>query len=630
MKLAIGFFGITRSLKYTIESINKNIFDVFKSNNIEYDIFIHSYLLSSYKNNRTGEQIDDISKIDNEEYKLLNPKYMKQDNQDEIKKILNLSSYRTHRDPWNTKYNSVDNFILGSYSKYILTNMIEEHIEEYDYILFMRPDCIYLDKFNIEYFKLVNYNSIVIPNFHLYGSYRINDRFAITNPKTYKIYGEVFTKLLEMSKKQCLHSETIIGRILSIYNKLNIHRVKINFSRVRCDGQIVDKFKNSKCFKALGYLPTDTHMEEKVYLSAAIICKNEEDVIQRCLKLILPHVDEIKICDTGSTDNTIKLIEELGESKITLYTDYQWNKNFAEARNHVNKKCTGEWILSVDCDSIFKTTINIKSHLKQLSSDITVVKVFNDWGSCQFYFPKLYRNLPDIYYKYNYHNILVWPPNTKILVTQDISFNEKRSSKSNIGRTDRQKDLIEYFDRMNLEDPANTRGWFYSAQTHFDNKNYEVAIEKYQKRVDLGGWAEEVYYSLYKIGLCKLVRGQSMDLVIDAFLKAHSFRPTRLEALYQIVRYCRTTNQKARGFKCGILGFEACITGRPPNDFLFLEIPLYQYKFADELSVCAYWAGQYHLSLILNKAILANNEMLPDKDKERIDKNLEFSLKKCK
>ena len=208
----------------------------------------------------------------------------------------------------------------------------------------------------------------------------------------------------------------------------------------------------------------------KIAVSIVIPAYNSAKTIEACLSKVgdARHKNsEVILVDNNSTDNTIKLIEELGESKITLYTDYQWNKNFAEARNHVNKKCTGEWILSVDCDSIFKTTINIKSHLKQLSSDITVVKVFNDWGSCQFYFPKLYRNLPDIYYKYNYHNILVWPPNTKILVTQDISFNEKRSSKSNIGRTDRQKDLIEYFDRMNLEDPANTRGWFYSAQTHF-------------------------------------------------------------------------------------------------------------------------------------------------------------------
>ena len=238
MKVAIGFFGITRSLKYTIDSINQNVLDVLKSNNIDYDIFVHCYSLSYYKNIRTKEEITNSSEINNEEYKLLNPKYSRQDSQDEIKKKLNLLSYRTHKDHWNTNYNSVDNFILGSYSKYLLTKMIEEHIEEYDFILFMRPDCMYLYKIDIKNFNLVDDHSIVIPNFHYYGPHDINDRFAITNQKTYKIYGEVFTQLLEMSKKQCLHSETIIGKILVDYNRLNIHRIFFNFVRVRCKGNI--------------------------------------------------------------------------------------------------------------------------------------------------------------------------------------------------------------------------------------------------------------------------------------------------------------------------------------------------------------------------------------------------------
>ena len=144
-KVAIGFFGITRSLKYTIDSIKTNIFDVLTENNIDYDIFMHTYFLKSYENKRAGEK---TNKIDNEEYKLLSPKYLKIDDQDDIIKKLNLTSYRTFSDPWKTKYQSVNFFILGAYSKYMLTNMIEKvHYEDnYDYILFVRPDCVYRNK----------------------------------------------------------------------------------------------------------------------------------------------------------------------------------------------------------------------------------------------------------------------------------------------------------------------------------------------------------------------------------------------------------------------------------------------------------------------------------------------------
>ena len=42
-KTAIIFFGLTRSLEKTIESIKNNLLIPLKENNLEYDIFIHTY-----------------------------------------------------------------------------------------------------------------------------------------------------------------------------------------------------------------------------------------------------------------------------------------------------------------------------------------------------------------------------------------------------------------------------------------------------------------------------------------------------------------------------------------------------------------------------------------------------------
>ena len=240
MKIAIGFFGITRSLKFTISSIKKKILNIFHENNIEYDIFIHTYYLSNYTNIRTNEN---MNKVDNDEYKLLNANYVEIDNQDKIKENINMLLYRTHKDPWNTNYNSVDNFILAQYSKSKLVNMINKTNVNYNYIIYMRPDCLYLEKFNIDFFKYVNDNTICIPNFHLYGKYNFNDRFCITNMKTYKIYGDIFKYLLNISKKESLHSETILGKIMND-NKLNIIKIKFNFSRIRSNGNSIDKFSS--------------------------------------------------------------------------------------------------------------------------------------------------------------------------------------------------------------------------------------------------------------------------------------------------------------------------------------------------------------------------------------------------
>ena len=53
---------------------------------------------------------------------------------------------------------------------------------------------------------------------------------------TYKIYGNIFSKLLEISKKQMLHSETILGEILDI-NKIKIIKIDFVFARIRNNGK---------------------------------------------------------------------------------------------------------------------------------------------------------------------------------------------------------------------------------------------------------------------------------------------------------------------------------------------------------------------------------------------------------
>lgn len=238
MKVALAFWGITRSLKYTIGSINTNVLDVLKKNKIEYDIFMHTYKLNNYINKRTNEISNNV---DNEEYNLLNPNFVEIHDQDNIKETLNLKKYRTHGDPWNTNYNSLDNFILAQYSKSKVVKMIKDTNTNYDYIIFLRPDVKYIKPLNLKIFKSVNNNTIAIPDKQLYGIFRFNDRFCICNRNTYQKYGDVFNLLLQISKRVPLHSETVLGRLMIKKYRLKIVRFRIEFARVRTNGVIVTK-----------------------------------------------------------------------------------------------------------------------------------------------------------------------------------------------------------------------------------------------------------------------------------------------------------------------------------------------------------------------------------------------------
>lgn len=73
-----------------------------------------------------------------------------------------------------------------------------------------------------------------------------------------------------------------------------------------------------------------------VTISLCMIVKNEEEVIGRCLESVKNLVDEINIVDTGSTDNTKKIVEPFTDRIF----DFQWIDNFAAARNFSFQQAT--------------------------------------------------------------------------------------------------------------------------------------------------------------------------------------------------------------------------------------------------------------------------------------------------
>lgn len=231
MKIAILFWGLTRSLKYTIDSIKINIFNVLKEQNIDYDIYLHTYRINEPFTNPRSKEVN--IRLNFNEYKLLEPKYFIFDELKKTKLELNLNEYRTHPDPWKTKYHSVDNFILAMYSKYRVTTLMSQ-TDKYDYCLFIRPDVKYVNKFDIRFLELIDDINICIPNFAIYGNF--NDRMFLSNYTNGIIYGKLFDELLEYSKKDKLHSEIFHYNTIKKKYKLDINLIKFYFNRVRANG----------------------------------------------------------------------------------------------------------------------------------------------------------------------------------------------------------------------------------------------------------------------------------------------------------------------------------------------------------------------------------------------------------
>ncbi len=87
----------------------------------------------------------------------------------------------------------------------------------------------------------------------------------------------------------------------------------------------------------------------EIKLSQCMIVKNEEENIRRALSWGKGIVFEQIVVDTGSTDNTVKIAEEMGAA---VY-HFPWINDFAAAKNFAIEKAKGNWIAFLDADEYF-------------------------------------------------------------------------------------------------------------------------------------------------------------------------------------------------------------------------------------------------------------------------------------
>lgn len=138
----------------------------------------------------------------------------------------------------------------------------------------------------------------------------------------------------------------------------------------------------------------------------------------------------------------------------------------------------------------------------------------------------------------------------------------------------------------------------------------------------MDGWDEEVFYALYQAGLL-CAQARRTTEAVEALLQAYQCRPTRREPLVQLARLYRTRGDYHLAY---LFAKRAVAIGRPA-DILFLDDAAYAYRAEDELSIAAYWVGEYRESVAYCDRVL-REASLPDTDRARTLKNRAFALAK--
>ena len=174
--------------------------------------------------------------------------------------------------------------------------------------------------------------------------------------------------------------------------------------------------------------------------------------------------------------------------------------------------------------------------------------------------------------------------------------------------------------------PQSARSYFYLGQSYFDLNDYNNAIKYYEECIKCSRWCEEKYYALYKIGCASLKKNDAFERICERLLRAYLFRPTRLEALFELVQYCRQRKYYNIGYQLG----KSSICTDYPKDVLFMTKHIHNYRLMEEIAICAYWIGHYKESYTLFERILKKNVYMYRGDRTRIIKNCIFPMQQLK
>lgn len=353
-----------------------------------------------------------------------------------------------------------------------------------------------------------------------------------------------------------------------------------------------------------------------------MIVKNESKIIKDCLNSVLKYIDYWVICDTGSTDGTQDIIKSFFKEKGIpgeLYEDKWVNFGYNRTLAFKKAKNKAKYCFVIDADD------RLIGDLMIPEGDYTQFMIKIRLGYLEYYRLQIFKNNLD----WNYVGVVhEYPELIDSNIKQKTAFIENCFIKAGTFG-DRSKNGSAKFERdVKLllqgikDDPNNSRYYFYLAQSYRDMGDYMRAIKYYKYRVKMGGWEEEVFFSLYMIGYCKQNHGFDFDNeVLYDYLKAFNYKKNRLEPLYQIIKYYRINQRYQEGYSYGMLG----VKNSYPRDLLFVDKDIHEYKFFDELAICCYYADDHKLAIKLNNIIL-NLKDLDKTEKDRIQKNLNFSL----
>ena len=334
------------------------------------------------------------------------------------------------------------------------------------------------------------------------------------------------------------------------------------------------------------------------------ICKNEENFVKRWVTS-MKEADEIYVLDTGSTDNTVKKLKELGVNvKEKIINPWRFDVARNESLNLVPEDT--DICVCTDLDEVFEK--GWRKILETIWDDnITRIAYNYNWYIDEFNNPKVnfyiekINNRKDYKWTHPVHEVLEYTGINKELkkYTNDITVNHY---------PDNTKSRSSYLPLLELsvkENPNDDRNMHYLGREYMYYGKYNEAIDTLIKHLKLPSstWKDERCASMRFIARCykNLNRYDEAKMWLDkAIQEAPHLRDPLIEKA--LLEYNNNNLNEVKNLCLKALEIKV-----HPKSYIN-EIFSWDHTVYDLLSICYFYEKKYNNSLkYINIALEKNN-----------------------
>ena len=383
-----------------------------------------------------------------------------------------------------------------------------------------------------------------------------------------------------------------------------------------------------------------------------MIVKDEEHVIERCLRSVAPLVDSYLITDTGSTDGTREKIRavmgELGKHGDVAdepWVDFGTNRSRAFERARAVSQ-PADYALVIDADDVLAfpgDTTDADSQGGQ-ADPAAIAGARRSLGSHDAYDLQIVMGNFRWMRLQLFRQRLPWRYDGSLHEHAECSAHFTRGTLPGVeyrclGGGGRRKDPAKVDIEIGLlmkdlaAKPDDPRTTYYLAQTYYDNGRSAEAIEWGEKVLLLRGWSEERFTTALRLGDMYLGRGEDGDAerAQDRYTRAMGMNSSRAEPHERLARFHRTRAAEGWAQPAYVFAKRGSEIRPDPGGHL-VDIDCHAFKIWDELVVAAYWTGRYEECVqacerILKLPVGSQPGSAPENLRLRTEENKKYALR---